>query len=254
MPNDLPNQYSLGSLPGIEPQTRRVFQDLVDQLNFLTGEVIRLRERDLVVMPKGAARKENPIEGIIPLLSPDGADGFIRINKDGVIASYTNPARSIFPYVDISSKANVTTGLDPLHSFRLSAGSLGFNGDALWIRYEGLFAGNANSKRIRLSFGGQPIHDSGLQVQNGGGFNYDVLYVRLSPTIILAAGSLIWNFALSGAFTNCVVATITTSQTVADMNTNDMILLVEAEGTATDDITQTLSFINRYKRVTLVTI
>jgi hypothetical protein len=68
----------------------------------------------------------------------------------------------------------------------------------------------------------------------------------------------VWNFgSRTGAGTvsgNYIFAGLTTTLTnVNNMSTASNILLVEAEATATDDIQQTLSFIDRYKVGTLVT-
>jgi hypothetical protein len=247
VPNNSPNLYTLGNLPGVEPQTRRVFQDLVDQLNFLTGEVGRLRERDLEVIPKGVALKQSPIEGIItiPYRNYGGQDGQIRVSRDGVIVSYVNPAESIFPYVDLSVIGNITTGTDNLHSFTLPAGVLDEDGDALIVKYGGFFAGNANSKRIQPNFGGQNVVNIQL-AQNAGLWDYDITYVRLSPTSVVASGQLMWNFATPvGGFVNTAFAGNMNSLTgLANLSTNDTVLLVQAEAVATDDVVQRLSYID----------
>jgi hypothetical protein len=203
------------------------------------------------------AKKENPITGIITIPSP-GGDGFIRVNEDGVIASYTNPAKSIFPYMDLSSRGNITTGLDSLHSFTLPAGSLAFDGDCLWVRYGGLFAANDNDKRIRISFGGVEVHNPGLFDQDvGAGWHYDIIYARVNPTTIRVDLFLMWAFGnRDGAGTvggNYIFAAgIVTATPVNNLNTSDNILLVQGEATATDDIIQNFSYIDRFRPNTVV--
>lgn len=251
----MPNLYT-PSLGGMDPQTARVIRDLADRVNYLTTELDAVRGGVPGFMTT-RAEKENPQPGIITIPS-DGQDGFIRVSKDGVIHSYTNPGNSIFPYVDISTKGNITTGLDVLHTFTMPAGTLAFDGDALWLRYGGTFATNDNDKRINLFFGGQSVHNTGLFDVDIGTWSYDMLYVRISPTSIRVPWILGWNFAnRDGAGTlggNFILSTETvTVGSIPNMNTNDTVIEVRAEGTATNDIQQTISFINRYKISTLVT-
>lgn len=251
MPNKLPNQYSL-NLPGIDPQTARVFQDLADRVNYLTTEVDRIRG-DIPTRVSVKAKKENPIPGIlsIPCREDGGQDGFVRVNPDGVIVSYANPVESIFPYVDVSVVGNVTTGLDQLHSFTLPANTLANNGDALWVRYGGVFANNDNDKRIRTEFDGVATHDSGLFDVDSGSWMYDFLYTRVDPLTIKSplivhwnggtrdgAGTAIGNYLFAGNFVGIAVSNLSTTNTV---------IRLMAEGTATDDIVQGYSFITLMK-------
>jgi hypothetical protein len=257
MPNSLPNLYTLPTLPGMDGQTRRVMQDLVDQLNFLTGEVGRLRERDLLVMPTGAARRESPIEGIItiPYRDAGGQDGLVRVSKDGVIVSYVNPVESIFPYVDLTTRGNVTTGLDPLHDpFIIPGGTMTLNGDTIEAVYAGQFAINDNNKSVNGRFGGQAYENSGVLDIDGGGWQLKVNISRVSSTTVRATSTMAY-FALHVDSANAVNAFGTgffyvTRQgllTVANLDTTATIMEVLGEGIATDDVQQTYSYINFYR-------
>src|SRR5690242_20036603 len=111
--SNLPNQYVVPALPGLDPRVNRVIQDLADRVNYLTTELDRVRGG----MPDPGARRENPQPGFITIPSPSGdGDGFIRVNEDGVIKSYTNPTvvggmrRNLFlDYTTTTTVANTTT-------------------------------------------------------------------------------------------------------------------------------------------------
>lgn len=239
------------NLSGMDPQTARLVRDLVDRTNYLTTELDRVRGLVMSASPGvDAAKRENPIPGVlsIPCREYGGQDGFIRVNKDGVIQSYVNPIESLFPYVDITVVTNITTGLDLLHSFTLPAGTLANDGDMLWVRYGGTFGVNDNDKRIRIEFGGQLVSTTGGFDQDTGNWVYDILYTRTSPTTVKfplilhwgsgnrdGAGTLTGNFVFAGDFVGIAVA---------NLNTTNTLLTVQAEGTATSDIAQGLSFIN----------
>ncbi len=149
--------------------------------------------------------------------------------------------------VNLTPAQNSGAGLDPLHSYTLNTPYRLVNDeDYLHIRYGGFFAANANTKRIEISFDGQVIHNSGLQTINGGFWAYNLTILRESATTILATGQLTWNFALSGAFINCLVANIGNLPiTVSNLNNNPIVILVSAEsgGAATGDIVQLESVI-----------
>lgn len=154
--------------------------------------------------------------------------------------------------VSTTTVGNVGTGLDNLHSFSLLAGSLANNGDYLRIRYGGAFATNDNDKRIRISFDGQTAHDPGLFDQDSGTWVYDIVYTRVSATTVRASALILWNFInRDGAGTvagNGLFSAPAVLLTVADLNVNPVTLLVQAEGTSNDDITQNLSIVELVQR------
>src|SRR5690348_6815882 len=87
-----PNLYAVPSLPGVDPNVTRVITDLAARVNYLTTEIDRLRS-DVPKQVAMKARKENPVQGIVTIPSPQG-NGFVRVNEDGSIVSYGNPVRS----------------------------------------------------------------------------------------------------------------------------------------------------------------
>jgi len=177
MPNNSPNLYSLGALPGFDPQARRTMQDLVDQLNFLTGEVSRLRERDLVVMPQGAARKENPQQGIITIPGVT-KDGFVRVNPDGVISSYSSPSGGLDSislvtnlYTNVlqgsvisntAAETSLFSGESPsVGSTRTIFGNSSISGTVYFVRIVGRYAATgAPTGRIRVKLNSTTIADT----------------------------------------------------------------------------------------------
>lgn len=86
------------------PLTHREYQNLVDRVNYLTMEVDRMRGG----IPDPGARKENPQPGVITIPSPTG-DGFIRVNSDGTIVSYTNPSLWVAPKSIITFSGDLST-------------------------------------------------------------------------------------------------------------------------------------------------
>lgn len=243
------NPYVIGNMPDADPRLLRVLRDLADRNNQLAMELESVKKE----MPPIGARKEKPLEGIItiPPQSQGGENGFIRVSPDGVIKSYASPAESLFPYMDITVVTNITTGLDQLHTFILPAGTLANNGDALWVRYGGTFAINDNDKRIQTEFDGVATHNSGLFDQDLGTWVYDFLYTRVSPTVIKFPLILHWSFGsrtgggvLAGNF---IFAGDFVGINVSNLNTTSVVLRVMAEGTATNDIAQGLSFISLIK-------
>lgn len=81
------NKYLPGSI-GINPRADRIIQDLFDRVNYLTEKIESVE--DVAKDVTGLAVKESPKAGIVTIPSING-DGFIRVSKDGVIQSYTNP-------------------------------------------------------------------------------------------------------------------------------------------------------------------
>lgn len=259
MANELPNQYSLGTLPGIEPQTRRVFQDLVDQLNFLTGEVTRLKERDLVVMPRGAARRESPVEGIISIPCRDfgGQDGFARVSKDGVVVSYVNPTESLFPYVDVTTVNSSGAGPDVLHTFQLPANSLALDGDYLKVWYAGGFAVVNRDKAIEAQFDNQNYEGTAaLNIDNSTGWLLYNRIMRTSPTSVRISSLLLENILFIDAADapasfgiGSLAVSRNTGLTVANLNTNAITMRARSvvTGGAANDAFQNLSIIEVYR-------
>lgn len=254
MADNLPNLYVPPALPGLDARAERVIRDLADRMNYLTTELDRVREMVHTASPGvDAARREDPQAGIvtIPYRDHGGQDGFIRVNKDGVIQSYVNPIEGLFPYVDLTVVGNVTTGLDQLHTFTLPANTLSNDGDILWVRYGGTFAPNDNDKRIEVQFDGVVAHGTGLFDQDSGTWVYDFMFTRVSPVDVKYPMILHWSSgARDGAGTttgNFVFAGLFNGINVSNLNTTSVVIRLMAEGTATDDIQQGFSFITLIK-------
>lgn len=259
MPNNSPNLYSLGALPGFDPQARRTMQDLVDQLNFLTGEVGRLKERDLVVMPTGAARRESPIEGTItiPYRDAGGQDGLLRVSKDGVIVSYVNPAESIFPYVDTSLVNSSGAGPDILHTYTLPANSLANDGDYLDVWYAGGFAAVNRDKAVQAQFDGTSYENGGvLDIDGSTGWVLFSRIIRTSPVQVRTSHLLLDNVIfvnsanVASSFNiGAQVITRNTLFTVSNLNTTDIIMRIRSvvTGGAAGDVFQNQSIIELHR-------
>jgi hypothetical protein len=151
--------------------------------------------------------------------------------------------------IDISVVGNVVAGLDSLHTFTLLANRLANNNDYVKCKYSGIFATNDNDKRIRISIDGQTVFDSGLKDIDFGQWWAEITYVRLSATTVRASGFVAMGQIIVLANGNIDTgnssydyrAVNVLSITVANLNTNPVVLLVQAEGTASNDITQNVS-------------
>lgn len=152
MPNSLPNLYSPPSLPGMDPQASRVIRDLVERINYLTLEVDRVRG-DIPGTMTFKAKKESPIPGIITIPHLSG-NGFIRVNEDGVISSYTNP--SSLPTGQVTtlftglSGAFAGSGTVTTNITTIRGGTIFGDGDYFEVIVFGRFISSANNKEIRL--------------------------------------------------------------------------------------------------------
>lgn len=152
--------------------------------------------------------------------------------------------------VDSSVVGNVGGGLDTLHTYTLPANTLSTNGD--WIRavYGGNFAGNDTDKRVNASFGGQVYEGGGVVDIDGGNWRLEAEFVRLTSTtvritsIITYGGVSINSANAVGAFGIGYqsIARIT-DVTVANLNSNTMVMAVQGEGAANNDVVQNLSIV-----------
>lgn len=155
---------------------------------------------------------------------------------------------------------NVTTGLDTLNSFTIVADTLANNLDFIEFSYCGGFGNNDNDKRITLTVDGQTIFDTGLTDLDGsvGALAQWTIagdITRISATSVvttanLLLGQIVVNStpALVAGATNGLTSGRMITVTVANLDTNPVILLLSAEGTATDDITKTKSMIRVTQR------
>lgn len=154
--------------------------------------------------------------------------------------------------IDVSIVGNVGAGLDPLHSFSLPANSLATNNDEVQFEGGGTLANNANTKRITFFFDGQLTVDSGLRTVTSAGANigWKILgtVVRLTATTVRINATIYLGFmgvdsanTPNGFGAGGAMQTKTFDLTVANLNSNAVVMLFQAEGTANNDVTQNLS-------------
>lgn len=206
------------NLPGIDPQVRRVMQDMTDRINFLTGELDRVKGIAMSASPGvDAARKETPGEGIVIIPSPAG-DGFIRVNKDGVIVSYTNPTivpgmhRNLFlEYTANVTVANTTTetsllGPGDFGSTKVIDPSIAVVGRTFRLYFSGIASNTGTpSLDMRLKLGGTTIYQFTPVISIGPGQPLDAweidLYASVTGVSSLTghAGEMAYSFSTSGA-------------------------------------------------------
>lgn len=144
-----------------------------------------------------------------------------------------------------ASVGNVGTGLDPLRSFTFPAKSLKNNNDFFHARFAMLFAANADTKRIQVSFNSVVMYNSGAFAINSNGAMLDVLVIRKTNVLFnyfvnITEGQLVTTIGSPPATINSsgfIGGTRPGIDAVpANFDTNSNILLLEAEsGTATND-------------------
>lgn len=129
-----------------------------------------------------------------------------------------------------SAIGNVGVGEDDLRSFTLAASTLNNSGDTIYFDATGLFAANANNKRVRAYFGGTLIFDTTSLALNGGNWRMQGKICRTS----FASADIIVTWTSSNTL-------LTISQTYTAFLGNLLaanILKLTAEATADNDVTQ----------------
>jgi len=164
---------------------------------------------------------------------------------DGVILN----SRGVFRFIpkvtvnDGTSVGNVGSGLDSLNSFTLNIGDLVTAGDYCKVRIAGSFGVNDNDKRIQITLDSQVIDNQSLFDQDSGNWCYDITLIRLSATSVRFNFMAVWGIisadGASAVAGNGKVFAGTGSVTVANMDSNNIVFLVQAEGTSNNDIQQT---------------
>ncbi len=104
------------------------------------------------------------------------------------------------------------------------------NGDEISVKAWGTYAANANNKTIKLKFGGQTILTTGAIAANAGSWQIEATIIRTAA----ATQEIIATIISSNA---SVVESATRTAGTQDLTaSND--LIITAQGTSSDDITQ----------------
>ncbi len=123
---------------------------------------------------------------------------------------------------------NTTTGETDLYTDTTVANTLGTNGDTIHARYSGTTAANANSKTIRIYFGGTLLFSTAAQTFNAFNWTFELWVVRESATIVRTHVMGIWG---ATAFSNSVRVTGLT------LSGTNIVKITGQSGTASSDIT-----------------
>jgi hypothetical protein len=157
--------------------------------------------------------------------------------------------------VDVSVVGNVGAGLDNLHSFSLDTPNrLLTNGDWVRFRYCGNLATNDNDKRLQVTIDSQVLENTGLIDIDQGWWRVEGTYTRLSATSVFAEACISFGFLnqLDGAAAQSGSSQRLISRnanlTVANLNSNAVTMLVQAEATANNDVQQNLSIIELFQQ------
>jgi hypothetical protein len=126
-----------------------------------------------------------------------------------------------------ADQGNTTTGETDLYTDTTAASTLGTSGDTIYVRYSGTTAANANSKRIRMYFGGTLFFDTAAQTFNGFTWTFEAWIVRDSATTVRAHIIGVWG---ATPFTNSVKITGLT------LSATNIVKITGQSGVATNDI------------------
>jgi hypothetical protein len=126
---------------------------------------------------------------------------------------------------------------------------LNTNGD--WVRYTvgGAFAVNDNDKRVRILIDGQVIEDFGLFDFDTGEWLATMHIVRVSSTTVrvgymaMFGEPLVLDEGVVSGTPDVIFLPRNRLLTVSNLSSNAIVLKVEAEATANDDVTQNLSVV-----------
>ena len=214
-------KYVPGHIPGVEPRTARLIQQLYEMNNQLSDEVGKLRAS----MPPVGAKKENPQKGML-FIPGNINDGFARVSPDGVIVSYTNPVQQggVTPLLCMAGDQDVQVNVDtPLYQVMIPGDSMKV-GEMISFQFGGFIIGTplvSGTVTIRVGastlvsvtytisvtqfhfkgiFGPQntPNWDSATVVPMG----FEVSAVaNAAPTIASARGELAVDWSIDNLFT-----------------------------------------------------
>lgn len=155
--------------------------------------------------------------------------------------------------VNRTEEGNNAGVLTTLHSFLLEGGTLRNNGYYLNVKCGGFYSGTSNLKQLALFFDSLPYNDTGLRdaAEPGVdlGWECDARIIRLSPTSIRTISKITAQFfgVISGnaSFTAGGGFVIVKNQdlTVSNLDTDDIVMLVQGLGAAADDVVQNLTII-----------
>lgn len=134
-----------------------------------------------------------------------------------------------------SDTGNVTTGEDTLHTYTLPASMLSADGMGIEVETIVTYAANAESKQVKLHFGGTVIADTTATIQNGGAIIIKALITRTGAATQRAMAQIVGPPALIGASS--------TYTTPAETLSGTIVIKVTGESVSTDSI------INRVTRI-----
>lgn len=198
--------------------------DVLHKFTHATTPVLTINQLSTVVTARLIKGQQNSVDTF-----------FIKAN--GFIVGYPKCIRNVRPAV-----GNVGGGLDTLESFNLPVGNLLSNGDFVDVVYTISLNTNDNNKRIQLTIGGTVVlNTTAIDLDALG----SILRVRasrvsdvsLDVSISTGAGNLIVSSAPAlvssvGRFSEDEFVNFA----VADLDTNTLNFLLEAEGVADNDL------------------
>lgn len=128
---------------------------------------------------------------------------------------------------------NVGTGVDNLQSYSVPAGTMSQDGDYIEFSITFTFAENANSKQVRVVYGGTEVYASGAQAQSGGSMTVIGKVIRTGATT-----QKVTVIAISGAALFVDVSNYTTA---GETLSGAVILKGTGEAVSNDDIVQVVT-------------
>lgn len=183
----------LNTLVGINTSTT-----VQDQLN------LKLNIADVGTMAYQQANNVSITGGSLSDVGITNSEVFGDIRRTiGISDEVKIPGASL--YTNSSEAENVGSGETDLMEYELFANALGVNGDYLDVEIWGIFAANANNKRIRLYFGSTVIFDTMAIALNDGSWYIKAKVIREELADQNAIASVISSNALLTPTTNFTI-------------------------------------------------
>lgn len=136
---------------------------------------------------------------------------------------------------NVTTVGNVGTGVDDLMTYSVPAGTLNSTGDYIEFEMTFVFAGNANTKEVKVLFGATTLYASTSQVQNGGSM--------LISGKIVRTGAATQRAIISVNTSATLYVSTTTYTTPAETLSGAITLKATGEAVSNDDCTQVLNIV-----------
>jgi hypothetical protein len=232
------NDFVAGT-PILDSQVDAEFNQLVGALNGVDSIEILHKFSHATTPVINANQLNTAVTALLVKGQQNSVDTF-KIKANGYIVGYSKTIHSAAPNV-----GNSGAGLDTLFSFDIPINSLANDLDYFEAEFAGFYSANNNDKRLLFSVAPNAFEDTGVIDIDNLSWNYRLKGIRVSATALILnscfeGGVLQTDSAGVNAATGVggrFNARAGTPTNIANLNSNVLNLLVQAEGVADNDIT-----------------